>query len=58
MNTTLEHHIHYHHTAIPLAELHTHLGGAVDPAILWTIAHEQGIKLPTKDYWEFERLLQ
>ena len=57
MNPTLEHHTHYHHTHIPLAELHTHLGGAVDPAILWTIAHEQGIKLPTKDYWEFERLV-
>ncbi len=57
MNPTLEHHTHYHHAHIPLAELHTHLGGAVDPAILWTIAHEQGIKLPTKDYWEFERMV-
>ena len=26
-----------------LAELHTHLGGAVDPASMWTLAHEQGI---------------
>jgi adenosine deaminase len=57
MNPTLEHHTHYHHSDIPLAELHTHLGGAVDAAILWTIAHEQGIKLPTKDYWEFERMV-
>lgn len=39
----------------PLSELHSHLGGAVDSAILWTIAHEQGIKLPTKQYWEFDR---
>ena len=38
---------------IPLAELHCHLGGAVTPAIMWGIAHAQGIKLPTKDYWEF-----
>jgi adenosine deaminase len=39
------------------AELHTHLGSAVDPAILWSIAHRQGIKLPTKSYWEFERMI-
>lgn len=57
MNPTLEHHTHYRHSHIPLAELHTHLGGAVDPAILWTIAHEQGIRLPTKDYWEFEKMV-
>ena len=36
-----------------LAELHTHLGGSVDPASMWTLAHEQGIALPVKDYWEF-----
>jgi adenosine deaminase len=36
-----------------LAELHVHVGGACDPAILWDIAHEQGIKLPTKDFWKF-----
>jgi adenosine deaminase len=40
-----------------LAELHTHLGGAVASDILWTLAHEQGIALPVKDYWEFERLV-
>ncbi len=34
----------------PLAELHFHLGQSVEPHILWAIAHEQGIKLPTKDY--------
>ena len=38
---------------VPLAELHCHLGGAVTPAIMWGIAHAQGIRLPTKDYWEF-----
>src|SRR3989442_7058268 len=38
-------------------DLHTHLGGAVDPAIMWTIAHQQGIRLPTKDYWEFVDLI-
>src|SRR3989338_3913226 len=46
-----------HPAGEPLAELHSHLGAAVDAAILWTLAHEQGIKLPTKDYWEFERLV-
>jgi adenosine deaminase len=40
-----------------LAELHTHLGGSVASDILWTIAHEQGIALPVKDYWEFDRLV-
>src|SRR5512143_2505399 len=41
----------------PLAELHCHLGAAVTPAIMWGIAHAQGIKLPTKDYWEFRELI-
>ncbi len=36
-----------------LAELHVHLGGSVDPAVMWEIAHAQGIRLPTKDYWRF-----
>lgn len=40
-------------TDTPRAELHTHLGAAVHPVVLWTIAHEQGIKLPAKDYWDF-----
>lgn len=40
-----------------LAELHSHLGASVSPAILWSIAHDQGIKLPTKDYWEFEKMV-
>src|ERR671931_583570 len=40
-----------------LAELHTHLGGAVASETLWTLAHEQGIALPVKDYWEFDRLV-
>ena len=42
---------------IPLAELHCHLGGAVTPAIMWSIAHQQGIKLPTRDYWEFRAMI-
>jgi adenosine deaminase len=36
-----------------LAELHLHVGGAVAPHILWSIAHEHGFKLPVKSYWDF-----
>jgi len=38
-------------------ELHNHLGAAVDPPIMWSIAHDQGIKLPSKNYWDFEDLI-
>src|SRR5689334_11552858 len=41
----------------PLAELHTHLGASVASDIMWSLAHEQGIALPVKDYWEFDRLV-
>jgi len=40
-----------------LAELHTHLGGSVASDILWSLAHEQGIALPVKDFWEFHALV-
>jgi adenosine deaminase len=40
-----------------LAELHTHLGGSVGSEIMWSLAHEQGIALPVKDFWEFDRLV-
>src|ERR671938_1304486 len=40
-----------------LAELHTHLVGSVASDIMWSLAHEQGIHLPTRDYWEFDRLV-
>lgn len=42
---------------VGLAELHTHLGFSVSPTMLWEIAHDQGLKLPTKDYWEFEKMV-
>lgn len=42
---------------VELTELHTHLGFSISPTMLWELAHEQGIKLPTKDYWEFEKLI-
>ncbi|HET8570215.1 MAG TPA: adenosine deaminase [Candidatus Limnocylindria bacterium] len=40
-----------------LTELHVHLGGAVDPAAMWSIAHRQGIRLPTREYWSFVDLI-
>ncbi|MBL4818863.1 MAG: adenosine deaminase [Deltaproteobacteria bacterium] len=40
-----------------LIDLHIHVGGAVAPHILFSIAHEQGFKLPVKNYWEFVDLI-
>jgi adenosine deaminase len=40
-----------------LTDLHIHVGGAVAPHILWSIAHEQGFKLPVSDYWAFKELV-
>ena len=40
-----------------LIELHLHAGGAVAPHILFAMAHEQGFKLPVRDYFEFVDLV-
>jgi adenosine deaminase len=40
-----------------LTDLHIHVGGAVAPHILWSIAHDQGFKLPVSSYWEFKELV-
>jgi len=40
-----------------LVDLHIHVGGAVAPHVLWSIAHQQGFKLPVKSYWEFVELI-
>jgi adenosine deaminase len=40
-----------------LIDLHIHVGGAVAPHILWSIAHQQGFKLPVKSYFEFVNLI-
>ncbi len=40
-----------------LADLHIHVGGAVAPHVLWSIAHDQGFKLPVPSYWEFKELV-
>src|SRR5436189_3505230 len=39
--------------SLELADLHIHVGAAVAPHILWSIAHDQGFKLPVTDYWQF-----
>lgn len=41
----------------PLCDLHIHVGASVAPHIMWSIAHSQGFKLPTKDYFEFVELI-
>ncbi|MBI5613969.1 adenosine deaminase [Candidatus Gottesmanbacteria bacterium] len=43
--------------SLELAEIHTHLGFSVSPTMLWEIAHNQGLRLPTKNYFEFEKLV-
>jgi adenosine deaminase len=40
-----------------LIDLHIHVGGAVAPYVLWSIAHQQGYKLPVDSYWEFVSLV-
>ncbi len=40
-----------------LIDQHIHVGGAVAPHILWSIAHQQGFKLPVKNYWDFVDLI-
>jgi adenosine deaminase len=40
-----------------LGDLHIHVGAAVAPHILWSIAHGQGFKLPVQTYWEFRDLV-
>jgi adenosine deaminase len=44
-------------SSTPAADLHNHLGASVHPSVLWSIAHMQGIHLPTKSYWEFEKMI-
>ena len=41
-----------------LADLHVHLGAAVSAHFLWELAHEQGIRLPEKNYWKFIELIR
>src|SRR5215475_6576434 len=43
--------------SLELADLHIHVGAAVAPHILWSIAHDQGVKLPVQTYWEVRDLV-
>lgn len=37
-----------------LVELHAHISASIPTSVLWSIAHAEGMKLATKDFWEFE----
>ncbi len=41
-----------------LVDLHIHAGATVPAFELWNIAHEQGLKLPFKDFWKFKKFLE
>ncbi len=41
----------------PYCDLHIHVGASVAPHIMWSIAHQQGFKLPVKDFWEFKEMV-
>jgi len=41
----------------PYCDLHIHVGSSVAPHVMWSIAHQQGFKLPVKNYWEFRDLI-
>src|SRR5258706_2292354 len=51
MDTVIPHHTDFPN--FPLAELHAHIAPAISPSIYWQLAHDQGFKLPKKDYHEF-----
>src|SRR2546427_2218019 len=40
-----------------LTGLAPHRAGSVASAILWSLAHEEGMVLPVEDFWEFDRLV-
>jgi adenosine deaminase len=40
-----------------LTDLHIHVGASVAPHIMWSIAHQQGLRLPVRNYWEFLDLI-
>ncbi len=41
----------------PYCDLHIHVGASVAPHVMWSMAHQQGIKLPVRNYWEFCELI-
>lgn len=41
-----------------LTDLHQHLGFSSTPHFLWELAHEQGIRIAQKNYWDFIEVLK
>ena len=41
----------------PLTELHLHAGAGLPTSTMWSIAHDQGIRLPFKNYWAFKEFI-
>lgn len=41
-------------SSLPFTELHIHAGAGLSTSTMWHIAHQQGIRLPFEDYWEFK----
>lgn len=48
---------HFDFPNFSLADLHVHTRPSISPAVYWRLAHEQGIKLPRKDYYEFQEYI-
>jgi len=38
-----------------MKDLHLHLSGATDPKLLYEIINETGLKIKTRDYWDFKQ---
>lgn len=38
-----------------LGDLYMHISDSVTPEIFWDLAHDQGMKLPMRDYFEFAK---
>ncbi len=39
-------------------ELHSHLGASLNPEQLWTLAHEQGLNINMKNFWDFDSIIK
>jgi adenosine deaminase len=46
-----------HFLEMPLCDLHIHVGASVAPHIMWSIAHQQGLRLTARNYWEFHDMI-
>ncbi len=48
---------HFDFPNFPLADLHVHTRPSISPAVYWRLAHEQGFKLPQKEYADFVKYI-